>query len=150
MEYWNVEEIEDLHKQLNDLEKISSATREEIRRLHHVCRSKEKEIEYWKNRHTDTCKEQEHPVFVQEGPMSRFLVQRQKDGKIVPTLMSGTQLINYINMADCHGESYEIFNCDSQFGEVYKLQYKGWQPNCLIELVDEHGEVVVKGYGEDH
>lgn len=31
MECWNVEEIEDLHKQLNDLEKISSATREEIR-----------------------------------------------------------------------------------------------------------------------
>ena len=50
MECWNVEEIEDLHKQLNDLEKISSATREEIRRLYHICRSKEEEIEYWKRK----------------------------------------------------------------------------------------------------
>ena len=82
MECWNVEEIEDLHKQLNDLEKISSATREEIRRLHHVCRSKEEEIEYWKNRHTDTCKEQEQPVFVQEGPIAGFWYKDKWMGKL--------------------------------------------------------------------
>lgn len=82
--------------------------------------------------------------------MSRYLVQRQVDGEIIPTIMSEIRLIDYINMADCHGESYEIFDCESRFGEVRKLHYKGWQPKGLIELVDERGEVVVSGYGEDH
>ena len=64
--------------------------------------------------------------------MSHYLIQRQVDGEIIPTIM------------------YEIFDCESRFGEIRKLHYKGWQPKGLIELVDERGEVVVSGYGEDH
>lgn len=82
--------------------------------------------------------------------MRKFLVQREVENRIVPQLMSEIQLINYINMDDCHDEFYEIFECDTRLGEVRKLHYKGWQPNCLIELVDEAGHIVLSGYGEDH
>lgn len=60
------------------------------------------------------------------------------------------ELNNCINMDDCHGESYEIFDCMSEFGKVKPLRYKGWQPRCLLEIVDEAGKVVLRGYGEDH
>ena len=46
--------------------------------------------------------------------------------------------------------AYEIFDCMSEFGKVKPLRYKGWQPGCLIEVVDETGKVVLRGYGEDH
>lgn len=64
--------------------------------------------------------------------------------------MTANELINYIDMEDCHEEMYEIYDCTSMFGEVKKLHYKGWQPNCLIEIVDDEGKVVLKGYGTDH
>ena len=57
--------------------------------------------------------------------------------------MAPQMLIDYINMNDCHGESYEIFDCMSEFRKVKPLRYKGWQPGCLIEVVDEAGKVVL-------
>ncbi len=59
------------------------------------------------------------------------------DNELVSSLMTPQRLIDYINMDDCHGESYEIFDCMSEFGKVKPLRYKGWQPGCLIEVVDE-------------
>lgn len=82
--------------------------------------------------------------------MEKFLVQKVIDNEVYPKIMTANELIGYINMADCHDEMYEIFDCTSMFGEVKKLHYKGWQPNCLIEVVDDHGNVVLRGYGEDH
>lgn len=81
---------------------------------------------------------------------SMFLVQHMIDDELVSSLMAPQMLIDYINMDDCHGESYEIFGCMSEFGKVKPLRYKGWQPRCLIEFVDETGKVVLRGYGEDH
>lgn len=81
---------------------------------------------------------------------SMFLVQHMIDDELVSSLMTPQRLIDYINMDDCHGESYEIFDCMSEFGKVKPLRYKGWQPGCLIEIVDETGKVVLRGYGEDH
>lgn len=81
---------------------------------------------------------------------SMFLVQRMIDDELVSSLMTPQRLIEYINMDDCHDESYEIFDCMSEFGKVKPLRYKGWQPGCLIEVVDEVGKVVLRGYGEDH
>lgn len=81
---------------------------------------------------------------------SMFLVQHMIDDELVSSLMTPQRLIDYINMDDCHGESYEIFDCMSEFGKVKPLRYKGWQPGCLIEVVDETGKVVLRGYGEDH
>lgn len=82
--------------------------------------------------------------------MEKFLVQRVIDDEVFPTIMTTNELINYIDMEDCHEEMYEIYDCTSMFGEVKKLHYKGWQPNCLIEIVDDEGKVVLKGYGTDH
>lgn len=81
---------------------------------------------------------------------SMFLVQHMIDDELFSSLMTPQRLIDYINMDDCHGESYEIFDCMSEFGKVKPLRYKGWQPGCLIEIVDEAGKVVLRGYGEDH
>ena len=81
---------------------------------------------------------------------SMFLVQHTVDDEFVSSLMTPQRLIDYINMDDCHGENYEIFDCMSEFGKVKPLRYKGWQPGCLIEVVDEAGKVVLRGYGEDH
>lgn len=81
---------------------------------------------------------------------SMFLVQHMIDDEPVSSLMTPQRLIDYINMDDCHGESYEIFDCMSEFGKVKPLRYKGWQPGCLIEVVDEAGKVVLRGHGEDH
>ncbi len=82
--------------------------------------------------------------------MEKFLVQKVIDDEVFPTIMTANELINYIDMEDCHEEMYEIYDCTSMFGEVKKLHYKGWQPNCLIEIVDDEGKVVLKGYGTDH
>ena len=82
--------------------------------------------------------------------MKQFLVQRMIDGEIWLSIMTPMELINYINMDDCHGEQYEIFDVLSTFGEVKKLHYVGWQPRCLIEVADENGNIVLSGYGTDH
>lgn len=82
--------------------------------------------------------------------MEKFLVQKVIDNEVYPKIMTANELIEYIDMADCHDEMYEIFDCTSMFGEVKKLHYKGWQPNCLIEVVDEHGNIVLRGHGTDH
>lgn len=82
--------------------------------------------------------------------MKQFLVQRIIDNEMCVSLMTPRELINYINMDDCHNETYEIFDVLSTFGEVKKLHYTGWQPNCLIEVADENGNVVLSGYGTDH
>lgn len=49
---------------------------------------------------------------------SMFLVQHMIDDELVSSLMTPQRLIDYINMDDCHGESYEIFDCMSEFGKV--------------------------------
>ena len=79
----------------------------------------------------------------------KFLVQRMIDDELYSTIMTEIELIKYIDMDDCHGESYEIYDI-STFGEVNRLHYVGWQPMCLIEVANENGEVVFSGYGTDH
>ena len=81
--------------------------------------------------------------------MKKFLVQRVIDDEIIPFLMTETELINYINMADCHGEDYEIYDV-SKFGEIRYLHCMGWQPGGLIQVIDEDCMLVVSGYGENH
>ncbi len=33
---------------------------------------------------------------------------------------------------------------------IKEIRYRGWQPNCLIEFVDNDNNVVLRGYGTDH
>lgn len=81
--------------------------------------------------------------------MEKYLVQRIIDGESHAELMTKAALINYIDMDDCHGEDYKVFDV-SEFGKVKELEYVGWQPHCLIKLKDANGNVVVSGYGTDH
>lgn len=82
--------------------------------------------------------------------MKRWLVQRIIDGEErYNSLMGDNELISYINMDDCHNEDYKIFDV-SDFGNIKEVYYTGWQPNCLIELIDENKNVVLRGYGTDH
>lgn len=81
--------------------------------------------------------------------MKKYLVQRIIDGESYAEPMTKAALINYINMDDCHGENYKVFDV-SEFGKVKELEYVGWQPYCLIELKDANGNVVISGYGTDH
>lgn len=80
----------------------------------------------------------------------RFLVQKMIDDEVFSRIMTANELIKYIDMNDCYDEKFEIFDCDTVFGSVRKLYYKGWQPGCLIEIVDDQNNVVLKGYGTDH
>lgn len=81
----------------------------------------------------------------------KYLIQRisSYDDEHFVSLMSENELINYIDMDDCHNETYNIFDV-SEFGKIKELHYVGWQPVCLIELKDEDGNIVVSGYGTDH
>ena len=79
----------------------------------------------------------------------KFLVQRKSDGETWCSLMNSHELIDYINFSDCHNEEWKIYDA-SEFGKAKPCHYKGWQPMCLIEVVDEDGNVVLSGYGEDH
>lgn len=80
-----------------------------------------------------------------------YLVQRKAwDGEPYYSIMQANELIGYINMADCHDEHFSIWDI-TEFGKVEPCHYTGWQPNCLIEVVrDSDGEVILRGYGEDH
>lgn len=79
----------------------------------------------------------------------RFLVQREIDGERVNTIMSGGELIDYLNYNDIYDEKYEIYDI-TEFGKVERVWYAGWRPNCLIEIVDKNRKVIYYGYGEDH
>lgn len=81
--------------------------------------------------------------------MEKYLVQRMVEGELWSVLMTENALIDYIDMDDCHGEDYKIFDV-SEFGKIKELHYTGWQPRCLIELSDADGNIVVSGYGTDH
>lgn len=81
--------------------------------------------------------------------MKKYLVQRMVEDEFWSTLMTENELIDYIDMDDCHGEDYKIFDI-SEFGKIKELRYAGWKPHCLIELHDADGNIVVSGYGTDH
>lgn len=78
-----------------------------------------------------------------------FLVQKMIESQVYGSIYTENELIAYIDMSDCLCEEYKIFDI-STFGEVKEVFYKGWQPHCLIEIVDSEGHVVVRGYGTDH
>lgn len=79
----------------------------------------------------------------------KFLVQRKSNGETWASLMTPRELIKYINFSDCYDESYSIYDV-SQFGNVIPCHYTGWQRNCLIEVADNNGNIILSGYGEDH
>lgn len=81
----------------------------------------------------------------------QFLVQRinQTDNERYSTIMTADELIHYIDMSDCFDEDWCIWEITT-FGQVEHIQYMGWQPGCVIEFVNDKGEIVLSGYGTDH
>lgn len=81
--------------------------------------------------------------------MHKFLVQKHIEGEVCAKIYTETELISYLDMSDCSDEEYRIYDI-SVFGEVKEVFYKGWQPNCLIEVIDSDGNIIVRGYGTEH
>lgn len=79
----------------------------------------------------------------------KFLVQRIGEDYEDVSLMTASELINYIDMQDCYSETFEIYEV-TNFGYVTPIRYVGWRPNCEISFATEDGEIVLTGYGTDH
>jgi hypothetical protein len=81
----------------------------------------------------------------------QFLRGVKYEGKWSYKVVSGSELIYFIDMMDCDPdiEDYMIYElCED--GKMQKIYYRGWQPGCLIEFVNDKGEVILDGYGTDH
>lgn len=91
-----------------------------------------------------------HWMSENEPQESTFLVQRIIDDRTFATIMNPCELVDYINMSDCHNESYDIWDATVP-GKVRHCHYKGWQQGCLIEVVrDDDQKLLVSMFGEDH
>ena len=71
------------------------------------------------------------------------------DGERV-ALLSENELIKMEDESDFTGIWFKkIFDVtDSE--NIKEIRYRGWQPDCLIEFVDNDDNVVLRGYGTDH
>ena len=85
--------------------------------------------------------------------MKKYLVQTTyyDEDEDFSELMTEYKVVSFINMLDCydHVKEYKVFDI-SEFGKIKPLHYTGWQRECLIELADDDGNIVISGYGEDH
>lgn len=82
----------------------------------------------------------------------KFLVQYVIEGceEFVNKIVNSCWIINATNEMDFNGiEELHVFNI-AEFGKIKQLHYRGWQPGCLIEYVDDEENVVIRGYGKDH
>lgn len=79
----------------------------------------------------------------------KFLVQKHIEGETYTRICTETELISFLDMSDCSDEEYRIFDI-TIWGEVKEVFYRGWQPNCLIEIIDGNGNTILSGYGTDH
>lgn len=95
---------------------------EKIRRLHRVCQAKDDEIselqediEYWKTRCADACREKEHPVFIQDGTRG-MLIDTDAPWVDIDKWLSSEKtkkdysLVEYLK--SCHYEAFILW--DSQ------------------------------------
>lgn len=79
-----------------------------------------------------------------------FLVQYVMEDVKVNKIMSENEVVDLENMSDVYPiENMRVYDIN-EIGIVKPLKYKGWQPMCLIEFEDEEGNVIIRGYGEDH
>jgi hypothetical protein len=75
---------------------------------------------------------------------------RWEDGEMIRSIVSESALIQMVNEADITGlELVKVLDIADPEA-IRELHYVGWQPRCLIEFKDNDGNVVIRGYGEDH
>lgn len=89
--------------------------------------------------------------------MANYLLSVEYDGNpyndTLNKVVTEYELINFINFMDLRDDivKYSIYDlAEAHNGKVTPIYYAGWQPGCLIEFKNEAGEVVLRGYGEDH
>lgn len=86
------------------------------------------------------------------GISMEFLVQYAIEGseKIINKIVNSCWIIKTTNESDFNGiEEMHVFDV-TDLGKIKPLYYRGWQPGCLIEYVDDKNNVVIHGYGTDH
>ena len=68
---------------------------------------------------------------------------------------NGDMILSTEDKNNLSDSDYILFPEDHVFditdlGKIKPLHYRGWQPGCLIEYVDDKNNVVIHGYGTDH
>jgi hypothetical protein len=85
--------------------------------------------------------------------MKRFLLQTiyYDFDEVFSEIVTEYRIVHFVNMLDCNDgiKDYKVFDV-SEFGKFKQLHYCGWKPGCLIEFVDDDGNIVISGYGDDH
>lgn len=79
-----------------------------------------------------------------------FLLQYEtEDIERFEKLVNDNELLDFIDMLDCYPiVDFKIFKVE--YGKVERVFYTGWQPHCIIQIVDNNKNVVLSGYGTDH
>lgn len=72
------------------------------------------------------------------------------DGEISNKIVNENEIINFINMLDLIDDIDDYFIYEIDFENLKPIYYVGWQPDCLIELKNKEGEIVIRGFGTDH
>jgi len=84
---------------------------------------------------------------------SLFLVQIKDLDGCGERLMSSEEIISAINMLDCSGQEFVVYDV-SEFGRAKSLMIFGkWHDvnePAYIKITDENGTIVFDGYGEEH
>lgn len=83
-----------------------------------------------------------------------FLVFYKHDDALIGTLnkeiMTGGALTKLIDESDFNPvEIIKILAIDDP-ENIFEVRYAGWQPGCIIDLIDNNGKIVFRGYGSDH
>ena len=84
-------------------------------------------------------------------PERQFLLGTKYENEWSWKVVSPDKVIHFIDMLDCDPDiqGYQFFELLNT-GAIQQIYYRGWQPGCYIELVDDNGETVLDGYGTDH
>lgn len=147
MEYQSNEEVENLQRQLREEENRTSLAHDEIRRLHRVCQAKDDEIselqeniEYWKTRCTDACREKEHPVFIQDGTRG-MLIDTDAPWVDIDKWLSSEKtkkdysLVEYLK--SCHYEAFILWDSQNiEYPEdiiITAMEYRKYETTVKTE-----------------
>lgn len=84
-----------------------------------------------------------------------FLLTTQYEGVVSSTVTDANGIIHFIDMKDLDSslEDYCIHLIDETKAPLITLKplhYRGWQPDCLIEIADDDGNIIISGRGTDY
>ena len=83
----------------------------------------------------------------------RVIFKTWYEGECYAKLTTFEYVVQFLDMMDCDPdiEDYEIWYIPNEKNAVpTQLWYAGWQPGCIIDIIDKDGEIVYRGIGTDH